>query len=119
MEQNYMQQLEQGVFANFKTLRDTLYKPETPTKLKYSGADFLFEKHNHIWIAENSNAFIEVANNKCEILGAIYYWKKWKELVWEQYPNTIMSIDCLREIEEVMKQKAPKSTQADSTESVS
>jgi len=39
-----------------------------------------------------------VYNKKHEQLGEIFWEKKWKEYVWEQREEIIMSADCLRNI---------------------
>jgi hypothetical protein len=43
------------------------------------------------------NAF-NVLNRKKEKLGLIWYESKWKEWVWEQCPEMIMSVDCLNQV---------------------
>lgn len=43
-----------------------------------------------------------------ENLGGIYFFDKWKEWVWEQSEDVIMSADCLEEVINFLKSLNPK-----------
>jgi predicted transglutaminase-like cysteine proteinase len=85
---------QDGVFVNKRKLMDV---GMSTAKISFEVVG-ITEKGKHILVVENSAGFWEIANTKCELLGVIYYWKKWKEYVWEQQQSMIMSVDCLEEI---------------------
>ncbi len=105
--------MEKGLFEGFKFIRDNIYKLETPIHIKYSGTglEIFSTKYKNLRYAEHTDGWTEVANKKLELLGIIYYWKKWKKFVWEQCPEVIMSDDCLIkvfDIIQILKQKAER-----------
>jgi hypothetical protein len=51
---------------------------------------------------QHSEFEIIVSNKKNEELGLIYWYKKWKCYVWEQYDGVIMSSDCLAQVIDYM-----------------
>jgi hypothetical protein len=57
--------------------------------------DFTFEKDKGWYI---------VRNNKKDVLGIIFFWKKWKCWVWEQQESIIMSDDCLEQVINKLKE---------------
>ena len=55
-------------------------------------------KKNLIYV-ENSGDFYEIANSKkAELLGIVYYYKKWKTFVWEQCEGVILAPNCGKEL---------------------
>lgn len=50
----------------------------------------------------------QVWNNNSELLGNIQYHEEWKEFVWEQYQDMIMSEDCLDQVLKFMKKENKK-----------
>src|SRR5688572_5146851 len=93
VEEPFLEQAAHGVFANFKTLRDTMHQT-APLRVRYSGgAEILgFQKQRHTWAVENSGGFVEVVNKRLELLGVLYRHRPWKEWVWEQAPEIIISL---------------------------
>ena len=103
--------MEEGLFQKFKFIRDSMYKPETPIKIKYSGTglNVFTNKFKNLLYAKHTDGWIEVANKKLELLGVIYYYKKWKKYVWEQCPEIIMAEDCLDKVNGIIKEIKIKS----------
>jgi hypothetical protein len=102
--------IEKGLFHGFKFIRDSMYKPETPLKIKYGGTglEIFSTKFKNLRYATHTDGWTEVANKKLELLGIIYYYKKWKKYVWEQCPEIIMTDDCLEKVKgiiEIIKKK--------------
>ncbi len=95
--------MEDGLVTNFKSIRDYMYKSKTPPKIKYSGSYVIFNKHKNLYYGQHNDGWCEVANNKMELLGVIYYYKKWKKFVWEQCPEIIMAEDCLWKVNEIIQ----------------
>lgn len=97
--------MEEGLVTKFKYIRDAMYKPKTPPKIKYSGEWAIFNKHKNIYYGHHADGWIEVANEKMELLGVIYFFKRWKKYVWEQCPEIIMTEDCLEKVMWIIKEE--------------
>ena len=62
------------------------------------------KKHLHFAIDKMDNIiFHNVINSDNELLGNIYYFKKWKCYIWEQNDGIVMSLSCLLELTDYMK----------------
>lgn len=53
--------------------------------------------------AKTTSGYIEVCNGKDELLGIIYKFDKWNKWVWEQDIGVIMSLSCLKELNQYME----------------
>lgn len=102
--------IEDGQFVKFKKVRDQS-SPEVKGKKRYMGADWIIgiKRIGNLMYLDNNEGFIEVANQKeCELLGVLYYYKKWKSYIWEQCPGIMMSVgeknDCLEKVREIVKE---------------
>ena len=100
--------MEDGLVTNFRKLRDYMYKPETPPKIKYSGSWVIFTKYKNLYYGTHTDGWVEVANDKMELLGVLYYYKKWKSWIWEQCPEIMMSVggknDCLEKVKGIVEE---------------
>ena len=89
-----------GIFVGFKLIRDSIYKKH---KGMYKGIEMFANKFENLWYAGNTNGFTEVANKDIELLGIIYYYKKWKKWVWEQSPRVVMAQNCLKKVDKIIE----------------
>ncbi len=99
----YQKAMEDGQFVKFKYVRDSS-SGHVRGKKRYMGADWIFgiERIDKIMLVPNED-FWEVANqNKCELLGIIYFHKPWKKWVWYQHPDAIMAKDCMDSVSKKM-----------------
>lgn len=48
--------------------------------------------------------YYDVENKKGELLGKIFFWKKWKKWIWEQEQDIIMTYDCLQDVVDFLKE---------------
>ena len=62
----------------------------------------------NIGFVKRTDGVIEVYNKKDEMLGTIYYYKKWKKWVWEQGKDIIMTWDCQQKVVDKTKSLAVK-----------
>lgn len=46
-----------------------------------------------------------VVNKSEEILGKVIFYNKWRQYVWEQKVDIVMSHDCLQEVVDFIKDK--------------
>ncbi len=90
---------EKGIFMSFKAIRDALYKKH---KGMYKGVDIFATKYDNLWYAGNTSGFTEIANDKIELLGVIYFYKKWKKYIWEQSPRVMLAQNCMRKIDKII-----------------
>jgi hypothetical protein len=66
-----------------------------------------FTKHRHLEKVKGFDSWhYEVYNRKDELLGHIAYDRGWKCFVWVQFDEVVMSIDCLQEVLNFMKNDA-------------
>ena len=101
MVKDEMEQAMDGVFYNKSILRSRGYATH-PKSDKIIG---IYKFGKHLLTCENSNNFLEVADKDYQILGIIFYYKKWKKFVWEQCQRVIMDKDCLEDINKLIDKK--------------
>lgn len=98
---DYISLAEDGFFPNFKSVRDKLYGEKNAA---YDTPPMMgVERIDRLMFLENTGGFWEVANQKkCELLGVIYKFNKWKKLVWQQHPEAVMTEDCLETVKKII-----------------
>ena len=97
-EKDWEEMHEHSIFMNLKVLRESGFAQENKDGI------IGIERRGKLGFAVNTDGFIEVCNNKDELLGIIYLYRPWDKYVWEQDIGVIMSGDCLETINDKIKE---------------
>jgi len=96
-EEDWKKMHEHSIFMNLKSLRDMGFANESKDGI------IGIERQGKLGFAVNTDGYIEVCNDKDELLGIIYLYRPWNKYVWEQDIGVILSDDCLETINEKIK----------------
>ena len=79
-------------------IKGTIWKKRCGFIEKNDAFDEIYEEDSDV------KKYWDIENKKEELLGKIYYWKKWKKWVFEQEHHVIMTYDCLQEVTDFLKE---------------
>lgn len=88
-ENDWKQMHEHSIFMNLQKLRETGFAQESKDDI------IGIERRGKLGFVVNTDGYIEVCNDKDELLGIIYLHRPWNKYVWEQDIGVIMSGNCL------------------------
>lgn len=97
-DEDWKQMHDHSIFMNLQILRDRGLAQEIKDEI------IGIERRGRLGFAVNTDGYIEVCNDKDELLGIIYLYRPWNKYVWEQDIGVIMSGDCLVTINEKIKE---------------
>ena len=97
-EKDWKQMHDDSIFMNLQHLREMGFANESKDGI------IGIERKGKLGFAINTNGYIEVCNDKDELLGIIYLHRPWNKYVWEQDIGVIMSRSCLETINEKIKE---------------